>query len=242
MKWSKQFLEDLYAKMSLDEMVDHLGVAKSTVYYYMKKFAIPLRSKRDAQRRHLKTNEHQRIGVTHSYEARKKISDGTRYFWDSVKGVAQKENLGNLRRQEWELASSQERNKRISKLQDADRPAAGELSSFGKFLMDFLSNSKNENVSSGIRLTGSHYSDIILEDRRVVIELIFPTDIYGAENEQRLLARYDHLQQELNAAGYRVVLIEDKSNSISMARCERIYDVLQEFFKNKNQKRLNLKS
>jgi len=227
-KLTKQVLQELYGTMSLDEMAVHLGTSKSTLYYHMKKMGIACRSKSDAQRKHIKAVGHQRNGTHHSLETKEKISNGTKEFWESEEGQAQKANLRELRRQEWENSSTKKRNTVLSRLQEAHRPEPGELSNFGKKLVEFLSS--RERVSTGIRLTNDHVSDIILEDRKVVIELIFPFSTYGDQQKNRLEERYQRLQQELNAAGYRVLIIEDKSNSISQARCQRVYQQLCLFF------------
>ena len=52
----KENLTALYERMSLDEMAAHLEIAKSTLYYHMRKHEIPRRSKSEAQKRHLQTS------------------------------------------------------------------------------------------------------------------------------------------------------------------------------------------
>jgi len=228
MKLTKQTLQDLYDTMSLDEMAAQLGMSKSTLYYHMKKLGVARRSKSDAQRKHIEASGHQRTGTRHSLETKEKISTGTKEFWESERGESQKNILRDLRRQEWDNNTGKKRMEILSRLQEAHRPEPGELSNFGKKLADFLSS--RERVSTGIKLTNDHISDIILEDRKVVVELIFPISIYGEQQQHRLEERYQRLGQELNAAGYRVMIIEDKSNSISQARCRRVYDQLSLFF------------
>lgn len=229
MKLTKQILEDLYDTMSLDQMATHLSMSKSTLYYHMKKMGVVRRNKSDAQRKHISSSGHQRTGSVHSTETKEKISSGTKDFWESERGKSQKDALRNLRRHEWANSTNKKRSSILSRLQEAHRPEPGELSNFGKSLTAFLS--ARERVSTGIKLTNDHISDIILEDRKVVIELIFPVSIYGEQQQQRLEERYVRLCQQLNAAGYRVMIIEDKSNSISQARCKRVYDQLCLFFK-----------
>lgn len=214
--------------MSLHEMAVHLGVSKSTLYYHMKKLGIACRSKSDAQHRYIDTAGHQRTGSHHSSETREKISVGTKEFWDSKRGQDQKIALRDLRRQEWMNSTSKKRSDVLARLQDAHRPEPGELSNFGNALAAFLS--ARERTTTGIRLTNDHISDIILEDRKVVVELIFPTNIYGDQQQRRLNERYERLCQQLNTIGYRVMVIEDKSNSVSRARCQRVYDQLCLFF------------
>lgn len=228
MKLTKEALQELYDTMSLDAMATHLSMSKSTLYYHMKKLGVARRNKSDAQRKHIKTEGHQRTGSHHTSEAREKISTGTKGFWESERGQNQKSALRNLRRQEWANSTSKKRGDVLARLQEAHRPEPGELSNFGKKLSEFLA--AHERVSTGIRLTNDHVSDIILEDRKVVVELIFPISIYGEQQQHRLEERYERLCQRLNAAGYRVMVIEDKSNSVSLARCKRAYDELCLFF------------
>ncbi len=240
MKLTKERLEELYETMSLAEIAKQLGMARSTLYYHMRKLGVQRRSKSEAQQQHLKTANHQRKGKTHSDEAKEKISEGTRRFWDSTDGKRQKERLGELRRQEWDQRTAKERSRVLSRLQSAERPGPGELSRFGEKLATFLGD--REDVATGITLTPGHVSDIILTSHRVVVELLLPVSVYGDAQEQKMEARYDRLVGQLNDAGYRVVIVEDRSNAISRARCQRVYDELLKFFDNKTLQRMAIVS
>ena len=240
MKLTKESLEKLYENMSLAEVAEHLGMARSTLYYHMRKLGVERRSKSEAQQHHLQGGNHQRKGKSHSDESKEKISQGTRRFWDSSNGKMQKEKLGELRRQEWDQRSSKDRQRVLSRLQSAERPAPGELSRFGEKLAAFLG--EREEVTVGIPLTSGHVSDIILASQKVVIELILPVSVYGGDQQSKLTARYDRLVDQLNDAGYRVMIVEDKSNSISLARCQRVYDELLKFFENKSLQRMTIVS
>ena len=240
MKITKENLEVLYETMSLSEMAEHLDMARSTLYYHMRKLGVERRSKSQAQSQHLKNSTHQRTGKNHSRDAKEKISEGTRRFWDSIEGKEQKQRLGKLRRKEWDQCSAKQRSRVLSRLRTADRPTPGNLSRFGEKLAVFLG--EKEVITTGIRLTPGHISDIILETRKVVIELILPVSVYGDEQETKIEGRYNRLIDQLNDTGYRVVVIEDRSNSISQARCQRVYDELLQFFKNKTLQRLTIVS
>lgn len=228
MKLTKELLESMYDSMSLQDMATKLEISKSTLYYHMKKLGVACRNKSDAQVKHIKEAGHQRSGTHHSDDTRDRISSGTKQFWDSDRGKEQKKSLRDLRKSEWSERSGHERNQVLARLQDARRPEPGELSNFGRKLAEFLG--ERERVSTGIKLTNNHVSDIILDDRKVVIELIFPFDTYGDKQKNRLQERYERIEQALNSAGYRVMIVEDKSNSISKARCQRVYKELQAFF------------
>jgi hypothetical protein len=239
MKLTKESLQQLYDSMSLEEMASHLQMAKSTLYYHMRKLGVQRRSKSEAQSQHLAQSAHQRLGKKHTASAVEKISHGTRVFWESPEGEKQKTKLGQLRRREWGQRSAQQRIELIQRLQGAERPTPGKLSRFGTKLLDFLST--RESVKSGMKLTADHVSDIILVDRKVVIELILPVAVYGDLQASKLEVRYERLIQELNDTGYRVVVIEDKSNSLSQARCQRVYDALLTFFQD-NKKHIHITS
>jgi len=240
MKHTKENLERLYATMSLDQMAEHLDMAKSTLYYHMRKLKVERRSKSEAQQQHLRKSPHQRKGKTHSKETREKISQGTREFWDSDEGESQKTRLGALRRREWKNRSAKDRSSVVKRLQEGIRPAPGELSRFGEKLAVFLG--EHEKLRTGIQLTPSHVSDIILDDRKVVVELILPVAVYGDEQQAKIEVRYDRLADQLNDMGYRVMVIEDRSNSISTARCQRVYDALVAFFQDSSLQRTTIVS
>lgn len=233
MPLTKELLEELYAQMSLGQMAKELKIARSTLYYHMEKFGIPLRNKSEAQKQHLSVEPHQRLGVRHSAATKDRISDARREFWDSAAGQQQRKVLAALRRKEWSDISRREQNSIVSRLHSAPRPIPGELSNFGRKLSAFLA--EREKVQTGIRLTPDHVSDIILVERRVVLELLLPISVYGEQEQRRVEERYARLQSRLNDAGYRVVVIEDRSNSISTARCKRVYDQLLEFFATEQQ-------
>ena len=240
MKLTKESLEELYGSMSLDQMAKHLNMAKSTLYYHMRKLGVQRRSKSEAQKHHLSNSDHQRKGKKHSDETRERISSGTREFWDSKRGQEQKQKLGDLRKSEWDKRSAKQRSSVLKRLQDAVRPAPGELSRFGEKLAQFLG--EREVVRTGVKLASDHISDIILDDRKVVVELLLPVSVYGDKQEQKVEARYDRLVNQLNDVGYRVMIIEDQSNSISNARCQRVYDELLDFFSNSGLQRVTIVS
>lgn len=240
MELTKEHLEECYSRMSIDEMAIHFAMAKSTLYYHMRKLGVVRRTKSEAQQRHLSSGTHQRLGKNHTPDAKEKISNGTRRFWDSASGQDQKSKLGDIRRKEWKKRTPRQRSKVLSRLQAADRPSAGELSRFGKKLAEFLA--RTENVKTGMKLTPDHISDIILVDRKVVVELLLPVAIYGEAQEHKIASRYDRLANELNDAGYRIMIIEDKSNSISAARCVRVYEQLLKFFEDSHLQRTTIVS
>jgi hypothetical protein len=222
-EFSKEYLEDLASKMSISEMSGHLKMPKSTLYYNLKKLSIRCRSRSDAQKLHIKNNGHQRAGKKHSAESKVLISNMSREFWDSAEGKKQKAELAKLRQQEWRQTASKNKRNKISQLQNAPRPKAGHLSKFGTLLANFLQEHGHK-VSTGKSLTQDHVSDIILEHEQMVIELIPPIGVFGPEAEEKLMQRYSRLTDILNGLKYRVLIVQQISNSISRARCQRVYD------------------
>jgi len=228
MQFSKEYLEELADQMSVGEMAEHLKMAKSTLYYHMRKLGVKRRSRSEAQKLHIKKSGHQRVGSTHSDETKNKISTSSRQYWDSPKGEEQKEKLAKLRRKEWRQTNAKGRRAKMSQLQNAPKPKAGDLSKFGDMLVDFLTEHGHE-VTCCSSLTPDHVSDIILKKERVVIELVPPVSVYGEEAQEKLNSRYRRLVQDLNGMRYRVLIVEQISNSLSRARCERVYEEIQSF-------------
>jgi hypothetical protein len=231
----KKKLAALYKEMSIAQVADHLGVARSTVYHYLVKFGIKIRSKSDAQRKHLADFPHQRLGNKHKEETKKQISASSKKFWESQGGKNQKDRLAKLRKKEWNNSSKKKRSNKISLMNQAKRPTPGSLSKFGLRFADYLRTHESR-VDTCIPLTAKHVSDIVLEDRKIVIELVMPVSVYGEEAARKLSKTYERLCRELNKSGYRVAIVEDKSNSVSNARCERLYEKLVRFFGSKKQK------
>jgi hypothetical protein len=232
MQFSKEYLEDLADEMSVGEMADHLKMAKSTLYYHLRKLGVKRRSRSEAQKLHIEKSGHQRTGSKHSDDVKNQISSSSREYWDSEDGRKQKAKLAKLRRTEWEQTTAKSRRAKMSQLRDAPRPKAGDLSKFGVLLAEFLTE-QGLQVTCSSSLTPGHVSDIILKKERVVIELVPPVSVYGSEAEEKLNERYNRLAGDLNAVQYRVLIVEQVSNSLSTARCQRVYDEIKTF-KGKN--------
>jgi predicted DNA-binding protein YlxM (UPF0122 family) len=241
MSLDRDSLAKLYKTMSVGEIAEHLDVPRSTVYYNLKKFKIATRDKSQAQKLHIENYGHQRQGSQHSDETKQAISESAREFWDSKNGQKQRESLAKLRKQEWENKSRLEKRRRMNKLTSAPRPSPGGLSKFGEELFAFLDEEVG-NIRSGVSLTADHVSDIILDDHKVVLELILPMSAYGDESAKRLQDRYKRLTQQLNSAGYRVIIIEQISNSISRARCQRVLEKIEKFCEKNRKKFLTIQS
>lgn len=238
---NKDGLEELAQTMSVGEIAEHLGVAKSTIYYHMKKLGVARRDRRAAQKLHIDKHGHQREGSSHSEEARDKISRSARSFWDSERGEEQKEKLADLRREEWDNSSQRAKRQRLNKLRSAPRPEPGTLSKLGQALYEHLQD-QGYKVDNCVSIVQDHVTDLVLKKEKIAIELILPVSVYGSEAEERLSLRYDRLASELKAMGYRMIIVEQKSNSISQARCQRVCDELAKFCKSSSRKRLTIES
>lgn len=236
----KEYLESLYESMSLADIARQLGVSKTTIHRRFKKLGIEIRSLSDAQKASIQRNGHPMAGKSHSAETKHAMSESARKFWDSPDGENAKRMISEQRQKEWDEMPKAHKNAVTRRLITAPRPEPGELSKFGCLLRDFLQ--QKERIECGIQLTRSHISDIILSDRKIVLELLLPTNIYGTQPEQILTDRYDRLCSELNDNGYRVAIIVDKSNALSLARCERVYEELLNFFEDKTLQRVTIVS
>lgn len=222
-EYSKDYLEQIAAQMSIHEMAEHLDVPKSTLYYNLRKLGIKCRSRSDAQKMHIEKHGHQREGQHHSDASRQQISASSQEFWDSPDGEKQKTKLARMRKKEWKNTDAQVKRNKIAQLKDAPRPKAGVLPKFGIRLVSFL-REQGHKVITTKNLTQDHVSDIILENEQVVIELIPPIGVFGQEAEEKLMRRYDRIIEVLNALHYKVLVVQQSSNSISRARCQRVYD------------------
>lgn len=224
-EYSREYLEQLAANMSISEMAEHLKVPKSTLYYNLRKLGVVCRTRSDAQKIHIQKYGHQREGHPHSEAVRQQISESSSSYWKSKEGEKQKEKLAKMRRREWKNTGAKLKQNKISQLRDAPRPRAGTLSKFGVRLVNFLAE-RGHKVITAKNLTDDHVSDIILENEQVVIELIPPIGVFGQEAEEKLMRRYDRIVEVLNALQYKVLIVQQSSNSISRARCQRVYNEL----------------
>ena len=217
----KQIQDALSLGLSLRKTAVHLGVTLTKLYYYIEKHQIQTRSKSEAQKEFLKQNGHQRIGKKHSVDSKDQISDNVTKFWDSAQGESQKKRVVKQRRSEWKQKSNKERAKKMNQLRFSYKPKAGELSKFGQYLIEFFDQNDIKATSSQI-IVLDHCSDIILEDFKIVIELIPPVFVYGQEAENKVFDLYTKITKELNKLGYKVLIIEQVSTGLSRARCNRV--------------------
>lgn len=232
----------LYVSMSVQEIADTLGMKKSTVYYWIRKYGIKMRDRTTAQKLYVdRTGKHQRSGKKHDDTTRAKIGEGLRRFWDSDEGQSNREELSKLRSKEWKDKSMGDKQKVLSRLRNAARPYPDELSSFGSAFFSFL-DTKGESARAKVKLIDRHFSDIVFEHDMIVIEFVLPTSIYGEDAAQITEVRYDRLVDKLLSVGYRVMVVIDKSNHVSQARCQRLYELLVEFRNKKDEERLTVES
>lgn len=192
---NKKELAQLYKKHSIAEIAEILKKSRSSIYRLLIQHGIDLRTKQEAQK---KIKKHQRLGKSHSLESIEKISLACEEHWDKN---TRKFNGGNK--------------SKLTAMNNAAKPKNGELSRLGKRLHDFIA--EKEPVKAGIRLTRSRASDIILVEKGLVIELTMPFEVFD------LSARYQAIIDELNGLGYKVLVVQQASNSISLARCRKIY-------------------
>jgi AcrR family transcriptional regulator len=235
MALSREKLEGLYATMSVQEIADKLGMKKSTVYYWIRKYEIKTRDRTEAQKLYVdRTGQHQRSGKKHDDGTRARIGEGLRKFWDSEAGQENRTQLSKLRTDEWKTKSAADKRQVLDRLRNATRPSSDELSAFGSAFLSFLK-VKGESAKAKEVLVDRHLSDLVLERDKIVLEFVLPTSVYGEEAAQATEARYHRLVNQLSSAGYRVLVVIDKSNHVSQARCQRLYEELVRF-RDKNTK------
>ena len=243
MALSKEQLVELYdAGMSVQEIADELGQKKSTVYYWMRKYEIKTRDRAEAQKKYVeRAGSHQRSGTQHSDDTKTRISDGLCKFWDSDEGQENRRVLSEMRRGEWKGKTAKGKEEVLARLRNASRPSSNELSSFGSAFLSFLV-VQGESATAKVRLTDKHLSDIVLERDKIVVEIVLPTEVYGEAAAERTRVRYDTLTRSLISAGYRVMVVTDKSNHVSRARCQRLYEALVAFREEKTKDTLTVES
>jgi hypothetical protein len=203
-------LKKLYDKHSISEIAKILKKSRATVYRMLIKHGISLRDKSEAQK---KIDKHQRIGKKHSEESKENISISCGLHWEKNKKTGSSGSLKNI------LA-----------MNSSPRPKNGELSKLGMLLFKFINN--KEPAKAGIRLTNSRASDIILVNKKLVVELSMPFDVFDIQE------RYRKIIEELNGLGYKVLVVQQESNSVSNARCRRIYSEAINLFESDNKSKI----
>jgi hypothetical protein len=195
---NKKDLEDLYSKHSISEIAKLLGKSRSSVYRLLIQNDIKPRTKSEAQKN---IKGHQRLGKHHSFETKEKISLSCESYWKN-----------NQRAK----GGERPRKNNLAAMNNAAKPKNGQLSKLGSKLLEFLE--KKEQVRSGIRLTRGRASDIVLVDKKLVIELSMPFEVFAIDE------RYEVIIDKLNKLGYKVLVVQQVSNSISLSRCRKIYE------------------
>lgn len=221
----------LAAGYSLRKTAKLLGVSLAKLYYYIEKYQISTRSKSEAQAAFIKRSGHQRAGSSHSSQTKDKISTKMAEFWDGSQGEAQKERIVKQRREEWNSKDRKDKAIKINQLKNALRPKAGKLSKLGVYLAEFLK-TKQINILTCEKLVLNHSSDIVLVEQKLVVELIPPIYVFGQEAEEKLFQTYNKIKEGLDKLGYKLLIIEQISNSLSQSRCKKIMIEIEEMIKN----------
>lgn len=211
----KADLEVLYVKNnnSIREIAKKLGVSRSTVFYYMKKYDIPARPKKEAQKVYQNKKGHQRKGKRHTNSTKDKISNKLRQYWDSGEGKKVKKKISEARKKYWNDLSLLEKREIIDGMTTADRQR--EMSKVCQTLYEFLVE-KGEEVAYNIEIKNVK-CDIVIESLKVAI-CVIPIFSEGKSYTKELP------QQVLD---YKILPYKTKNTVISRAECIRIYEIVQ---------------
>ena len=128
MALSKDILLELYNQgLSVQEIANTLNQKKSTVYYWMRKYGISMRTRSEAQKTYVdRAGSHQRTGMKHGPESRGRITLGLREFWDSEDGSRYREGLSERLKKEWDKKSVSEKRTVINRLRLSKKPGPNE--------------------------------------------------------------------------------------------------------------------
>jgi len=207
-------LVKLYSKMSIGDIAEHLGLSKSTIYYYFKKFGIKTRSRGAAQKhRHKHGDGHPRSGKSHSEEAKRNISNGLMNYWDSHDGQKARKNASQKQKRIWVDLTAAEKKRVIDRLTKAPRRRRRGLSRTGQCLYDYLVD-VGEKVLVNISLTPNDKFDLLLEDRKVAIKII-PIMSEAKSGQVQTFPK--------TLVGYTIIPYRTKCTSMSRAECSRIH-------------------
>lgn len=234
----KTQLEDLYhnQSMSLRGIAKHLNVSVTTVVKYMKQYAVETRDQSAAQHVVLKEKGHPMLGKTHSDKTKKRISKSLGNFWDGLtdeERLEYKKLVGSGWKNKWESMSSDERQKTLSKLNEASRSQQGNGSRFERFLASelrlrgYVVEERTHNYMPSARFE----VDIALPKQRVMIEVDGPThfiDLYESDALERQQQRDGSKNSYLTNAGFKVLRIRDNNGPLSQRRIELIVSAIEQ--------------
>ena len=222
--------------LSMRKVAKELNVPLATLSRFMKGKGITARSKAQAQKNFLKTNEHQMAGRKHTDETKKKISQGLGEFWDSLteeETDALKAKIGSAWKNKWAAMSETERRATMEELSNKAKEAQGDGSRLERFIAEqlidrgYVVEERTTNYVAG----KSFEVDIALPKERIAIEVDGPTHfmpIYGEEHLAEQQERDSRKDEALNSVGYSVLRIRDNNGPLSQLRIDRIIESFKE--------------
>lgn len=205
------------------EAAEVLGVSPSTVYRRAKKLGVTIRSKSEAQKRHLKKNTHQRVGAKHSTESRRKIAGGSSEYWDSPEGQKTRKKVAKKKKAAWKKKGPRARAQVIEAMHKAPRPKRGELSQFAQKVRDIFVE-KGHNISECVPTLPRHITDLVLTvgEKKIAIEAVGSMN-YGGVSSDEFNTHYEKLAQRLEGKGFQVVFLIDMGKYMSRKRTLSLY-------------------
>jgi len=224
MKYSKEYIEELYSKQSLRQLSETLGLSVYKVLKLLKELNISVRDKSKAQTLNLSNGgPHPTKGKKLSSETKDKISKATEQFWKSRKGNKVKKIISKTRKTEWTDKTVIEKRNTLHALNHGER---SHLSRFGDVFYKFLI-SKNIDVKKRVAI------------RNIVFDLLIDKTII--EFVGSMSSNKDYLDEKINSAisgGMDILIAVQSNSSCSQARCRRLFQEYETFIKSNVKSRI----
>lgn len=237
MDWKRYVIQEYTQKLrSTSELGKELKKNPKIIRDVLIKAGVPLRNHSAAQKLVVK-RDGPAIQRPRTVEEKKRISKGLRNFWEDLDPEAAEEiraGLSDRAKEYWSGVTDKEKEAVLAKMKNAARSKAGQGSKAENKIADILKN-------NGVRIERRSKSyihpyevDIMAVDDRVAIEIDGPThfkDIYGEDNLRKVQVRDATKNDYILALGISIIRCQDKTNSYSLASCERTAEQILEILK-----------
>jgi len=243
---TKKYLEQEYVHngRSTGSIAKEFKTFPNTVRRALIKHGIELRTKSDAQKNFLETNEHPMCGKTRTDEERQKISEGIQEHFDGLSDSEmelRKQAQSERAIEKWASMDEEERKKNILKMQRANREMSGKGSKNENMVAKLLSDAGYKTVqrSTDFSPQNRFEIDIAIPSCNVAIEwdgAAHFEPIYGDKDLSRVIQKDVRKNDSLVGFGWTVIRCRDHSTAHSVAFCRRAVNKIIEIIKTTNKK------
>jgi len=201
----------------------------NTVRRALIKHGIVLRTKSQAQKNFLSSNDHPMLGKERSEETKSRISDGIQGHFDELTDeqiAARKSAQSERARAKWANMSDKDKAKNIQKMHKANREMSGMGSKNENMVAKLLSDAGYKTVqrSTDFSPRNQFEIDIAIPSKNVAIEwdgAAHFEPIYGEENLEKVISKDKRKDRALTEFGWTVIRCRDHSTAHSLAFCRR---------------------